>query len=176
MSEQTGVQTAHALILPNQHRPAGLAASELPSGRLASYAESQLPMLMDNNRWWHLVVLLPDLMPKSKPQELASSPDAACTLTSPVAAICAASRRKFPFCNASNLKLTLGEWQMRISTLFTTLAVSLASAIPALADPCQNPGGDPKCVPEIGTDGSLAALTLVAAAAAMIWQRRRNRS
>ncbi len=63
---------------------------------------------------------------------------------------------------------------MRLSTMLTTLTVTVASAMPALAysggcdsDYCK--------VPEIGTAGSLAAVTAVAAVVAVIRQRR-NRS
>ena len=66
---------------------------------------------------------------------------------------------------------------MRFSILLTTLAVSLVLTAPALArhhrHGCEN---DDHCVPEIGADGSLAAITAVAGFAAILGHRRRRSS
>jgi hypothetical protein len=56
---------------------------------------------------------------------------------------------------------------MRFSTLITTLAASIVVTAPAWA-------GIAPGVPEISATGSLAALTLVAGVAAIIWERRRH--
>jgi MYXO-CTERM domain-containing protein len=60
---------------------------------------------------------------------------------------------------------------MRFSNLLTTVMVSLALTAPALAQAAANPS-----VPEIGAEGSLAALTAVAGFAAILWHRRRRSS
>ncbi len=60
---------------------------------------------------------------------------------------------------------------MRISTILTAITVSALCVDSAWAE--HHHGFH---VPEIGGTGSLAALTAVAAYAAVIWERRRRRS
>ncbi len=67
---------------------------------------------------------------------------------------------------------------MRLSILIAALA-STASTLPALAHDGGDGGpccGEPWHVPEIGTAGSLAAITLVAGIAAILVARRRSHS
>jgi hypothetical protein len=64
---------------------------------------------------------------------------------------------------------------MRLSTILPSIAAFIALTAPAFAHDGHE-CGDWCHVPEIGADGSLAAIAAVAATAAIIWQRRRNRS
>jgi len=60
---------------------------------------------------------------------------------------------------------------MRLSTMVAVLA-SMALAAPAWA--CQ--WWQKNCVPEVSSDGSLAAIAALAAVALIVWERRRSRS
>ena len=68
---------------------------------------------------------------------------------------------------------------MHIKTLLATLTILALTAAPALAAYTGNPGPcavGPKCVPEVGSTGSLAAIVAVAAVAMIVWERRRRRA
>ena len=58
---------------------------------------------------------------------------------------------------------------MRLKALVTTFT-SMVLTVPALAD------GEWHSVPEIGANGSLAAIMAVAAIALIVWERRRTSS
>lgn len=68
---------------------------------------------------------------------------------------------------------------MILKTLIVTLASTILGAAPAFAGDCGvavDPGNAAHCVPEIGADGSLAAIAAVAALAAIIVERHRRRA
>ena len=62
---------------------------------------------------------------------------------------------------------------MYIKTLLATLTTLALTAAPALAV-CGNALN--KCVPEVGSTGSLAAIVAVAAVGLIVWERRRRRA